>query len=97
MRKAIAAYLSEHNITYTAMGGGQMKNEVKRGVPQDSVLGPLLWNLIYDSVLKVNRPSGATIVGHADDTMVMKTGWTWREAKRCTETGTVCVIRAIKS
>lgn len=76
MRKAIAAYLSECNITYTAMGGEQTKKEVKRAVPQGSVLGPLLWNLIYDSMLKVNRPSGATVVGHADDIMVMKTGWT---------------------
>ena len=37
------------------------------GVPQCSVLGPLLWNLMYGGVLRLRMPNGIAIVDCADD------------------------------
>ncbi|CAB0042828.1 unnamed protein product [Trichogramma brassicae] len=36
-------------------------------VPQGSVLGPILWNAMYDAVLRLNFTGNVRIVGFADD------------------------------
>ena len=37
------------------------------GVPQGSVLGPLLWLVMYDGVLTLRLPDNVTTIGFADD------------------------------
>lgn len=37
------------------------------GLPQDSVLGPLLWNIMYEGLLKLIMPDGVMLVAFADD------------------------------
>lgn len=47
---------------------------VSCGVPQGSVLGPLLWNVLYDKLLRTEMPDGIKLVGFADDLAVTVTG-----------------------
>lgn len=51
--------------------GGKVDVDITGGVPQGSVVGPLLWNITYNDVLTGSMPSGTKIFGFADDTMVL--------------------------
>ncbi|KMQ89892.1 reverse transcriptase [Lasius niger] len=43
------------------------------GVPQGSIMGPLLWNIAYDYVLDVFKEPGCSVLCYADDTLVIAT------------------------
>lgn len=66
----ISDYLSERQLIYDS-DEGIKTYKVTAGVPQGSVLGPLLWNIMYDHVLRLSLPREAKIVGFADDIAVV--------------------------
>ena len=57
---------------------------VTAGITQGSVLGPLLWDIMYDNVLRLQLPNGSTIVGFADGIAIVSVGKTIREIQEMT-------------
>lgn len=41
------------------------------GIPQGSVLRPLLWNIAYDAVLRHLMPRGAITIDFIEDTLIV--------------------------
>ena len=64
--KMIESYFSRRRLRYFTDEGTKY-HEVTAGVPQGSVLGPLLWNLMYDGIFRLEMPQGVKLVGFADD------------------------------
>lgn len=70
IRRILDSYLSNRRIQYESKTGQQYKS-MTAGVPQGSVLGPLLWNLTYDGVLNTQLEKNCRIIGYADDTIIL--------------------------
>ena len=92
LRRIVGAYLSERYIEYPGRGGRVVRKEMSCGVPQGSVLGPLLWNIGYDWVLRGALPPRADLTCYADDTLVTARGETYEEAARLATESVALVV-----
>lgn len=48
--------------------------EFKAGLPQGSVLSPILWNILYEGVLRLQLEESAETIAFADDLAVIVRG-----------------------
>jgi hypothetical protein len=71
----IQSYLTDRSLEVDE----QTTIGVSCGVPQGSVLGPTLWNVLYDGVLGLELPEGLRLIAFADDLAVLVTAKTEQE------------------
>ena len=96
IRETIASYLDGRTIEYKQRDG-LVCGPVERGVPQGSVLGPLLWNLGYDEILRATLPIGVHITCYADDTLLVASGREWNSAIRLMEVGLAALVKKLNN
>ena len=66
IERIVVAFLLGRRL-YCDSDDGEKLFPMTCGVPQGSVLGPLLWLIMYNGVLTLRLPNGVTTIGFADD------------------------------
>lgn len=100
LRRILYSYLKDRRIEYETKEGKEITVEitdVERGVPQGSLLGPLLWILVYNRVLKDTMEDDCKVLGYVDDTIVLAEADSYEEAKIKASMQTERVIQEIRS
>lgn len=79
--KIIGSYFENRVLLYETRDGVRQR-PINAGVPQGSVLGPCLWNLMYDEILRLPMPEGVSLTGFADDVVMTVVCTTLHQCKR---------------
>ncbi|KAL1447444.1 hypothetical protein WDU94_005421 [Cyamophila willieti] len=60
--RLVKSYLKDRRIVLD-----EIEMQMTAGVPQGSLISPLLWNILYDGVLRLAMPDGVHLLAYADD------------------------------
>lgn len=71
MVNTLRSYMENREILVKTAEGTTANLTVRAGVPQGSVLGPTLWNILYDGILRMDLPRGVDAVAYADDLVLV--------------------------
>lgn len=71
IQRIIDSYLHARSIEFSAAGGKRLSHPMTSGVPQGSVLGPLLWNIAFDGIPGSDVIQGCRVICYADDTLIL--------------------------
>ncbi|KAG7196559.1 hypothetical protein KM043_016494 [Ampulex compressa] len=93
--RVVSDYLWKKWVKYTDSTDTVRREQLRRGVPQESVLGSLFLNLGYGSVLCSVLLPECHVVCYADNTLVVAGGGDWGEALSRGETAVEAVLRSI--
>jgi hypothetical protein len=94
LRKVIEHYLTGRVVLYE-VGGRRLVRKMECGVPQGSVLGPLLWNIGFDWAIRGAQLPRMVTICYADDTMVAVRGKEYEETLRRAAVATDLTVRRI--
>jgi len=71
-------YFSKRRATVET-NNTKLETAVSKGYVQDSCLGPGMWNIFYNSLLKLKFTSSTKIIAFAEDILLQTTGETVSE------------------
>jgi endonuclease/exonuclease/phosphatase (EEP) superfamily protein YafD len=96
LQRVVAAYFAGRAVAFPTKDGWG-RHSMSCGVPQGSVLGPLLWNIGYDWVLRGAMIRGVSLTCYADDTLVLARAKNHREAAYLATAGVALVVQRIRA
>lgn len=73
LRNILGEYLRDREITFEKHVGTTTRNDISCEVPQGSVFGPELWNLLYDDFFKIRLPEDTEPITFADNVTIITT------------------------
>ena len=66
LMRVLRSYLSDRMLIYNTLQGKKSR-KVTAGAAQGSILGPDLWNISYDGILRLKLVDGCFMIGYADE------------------------------
>lgn len=89
--RVVSCYLEDRTVILRTKNCIATK-KLTKGCPQGSVLGPVLWNVLFESMLVRDFGLGSNIIAYADDALVTVMGNTRAQVERALSValGEVC-------